>query len=64
MPSTLEFLGQKLEESKELLEDLVNKNAALRIKNSKLKKRVQSLKAVLKGTASENLRPKNKLSVS
>jgi phage shock protein A len=54
MPSTVESLGQKLEEARKVTADLTLKNAGLKTKISQLKKRMQSLRAALKGTASQN----------
>jgi regulator of replication initiation timing len=55
MPSTVESIGRKLAEAKESLTDLIDKNARLKNRNSKLKKRVKTLQEALKGTVSLNL---------
>jgi predicted nucleic acid-binding Zn-ribbon protein len=53
MPSTVEFLGKKLLETKESLTGLMDKNAKLKTRISKLKRRVQTLQEALKGTVSQ-----------
>jgi regulator of replication initiation timing len=55
MPSTVESIGRKLAETKKTLTSLVGKNASLKNRNSKLKKRVKTLQGALKGTVTHNL---------